>query len=107
MRFPTGTRCCHRKEKERWSNRTVVQVSASEGADCGFSHKTGQHSHISKTEVSELEPEGQQMTASRDTGNTGGVKKNQHTFTAAGHPGNRTHSRCAPAVQSPGTPDDS
>ena len=31
--FPTGTRCCCRKEKGRRSNRTVVlQVSVSEGA---------------------------------------------------------------------------
>lgn len=59
------------------------------------------NSHISKTEVSGLELEGQQITASSDTGNTDGVQKNQRTFTAASHPGNWTHGRCAPAVQYP------
>ena len=100
--FPTGTWCCHRKEKEWWPNRTVVlQVSVSEGAWRGFSHSTVQHSHIAQTEVSELEPEGQQMTVSSGTGSTDGVKKSQRTLTAAGHAGNWTHSGCAPAVQYP------
>ena len=102
MWFPTGACCRHRKEKEWWSDRTVVlHVSVSEGVWRGFCHSTGQHSHICQTEVSELEPEGQQMTASSDTGSTDGVKKNQCTLTAAGHPGNWTHSGCAPAVQYP------
>ena len=56
---------------------------------------------ISKTEVGGLELEGQQITASSDTGSTDGVKKNQRTFTAASRPGNWTHGRCAPAVQYP------
>ena len=51
--------------------------------------------------ISELEPEGQQMTVSSGTGSTDGVKKSQRTLTAAGHAGNWTHSGCAPAVQYP------